>query len=176
MKRSNMTITPIVIVLSIFSLPGLATVFAPASQARQKRNTAPPSRPQHEELVKQWLASRPELRLATDADYAYKADLAAERIGNESYHPYYAVGDFNGDGQEDFAVALVNRRKHTANFAIAVFNGSKVRPVRPLRRPSSVKVTTSDVRLSSPPKTRRMLAELSYLPRTRKTADACGCG
>ena len=131
MKRSNLTITPIVIALSIFSLLGLATVFAPASQARQKRNTASPLRPQHEELVKQWLASRPELRLATDADYAYKADLAAERIGNESYHPYYAVADFNGDGQEDFAVALVNTRKRTANFAIAVFNGSKVKASGP---------------------------------------------
>lgn len=131
MKRSNLTITPIVITLSMFSLLGLAAVFAPASQVRQKRNTASPLRPQHEELVKQWLASRPELRLATDADYAYKADLAAERIGDKSYHPYYAVADFNGDGQEDFAVALVNTRKRAANFAIAVFNGSKVRATAP---------------------------------------------
>ncbi len=38
-------------------------------------------------------------------------------------HPYYAVGDFNGDGKEDFAVALINKHKRKSKFAIAVFNG-----------------------------------------------------
>ena len=39
------------------------------------------------------------------------------------YQPYYAVGDFNGDGQEDFAVSLINSKKRRWKFAVAVFNG-----------------------------------------------------
>lgn len=104
---------------------------SPPSGNAQRSATASHLSPQHEEVIKLWLASRPELRPATDADYAFKADLAAERIGYASFHPYYAVADFNGDGQEDFAVALVNTRKRTANFTIAVFNGSKVRANAP---------------------------------------------
>jgi hypothetical protein len=41
----------------------------------------------------------------------------------QNYQPYYAVGDFNRDGQEDFAVALINQEKRSRRFAIAIFNG-----------------------------------------------------
>ncbi|MBA3256255.1 MAG: hypothetical protein H0T64_06355 [Pyrinomonadaceae bacterium] len=40
-----------------------------------------------------------------------------------NYHPYYAVGDFNQDGREDFAVAFVNDRKRQRKFSFAIFNG-----------------------------------------------------
>ena len=45
------------------------------------------------------------------------------RQSDENYYPYYAVADLNGDGNEDFAVALVNKRLRKDNFAIAIFNG-----------------------------------------------------
>jgi hypothetical protein len=53
-----------------------------------------------------------------------KSGLAAmRRERGRNYQPYYAVGDFNGDGKEDFAVALINTRKRRWKFAVAVFNG-----------------------------------------------------
>jgi hypothetical protein len=39
------------------------------------------------------------------------------------YHPYVATGDFNRDGDVDFAVVLINRSKRIAPFALIVFNG-----------------------------------------------------
>ncbi len=35
---------------------------------------------------------------------------AIRKEDNKNYQPYYAVGDFNGDGKQDFAVALVKKR------------------------------------------------------------------
>lgn len=79
--------------------------------------------PAHKEVVEQWLAQRPTLRLAVDRDYFYKSDLKAERAAFENYHPYYVVADFNGDRKDDFAIALINTQKRAAKFAIAIFNG-----------------------------------------------------
>jgi hypothetical protein len=39
------------------------------------------------------------------------------------YDPYFARGDFNGDGSDDFAVCLVDERATPKRFALAVFNG-----------------------------------------------------
>lgn len=33
------------------------------------------------------------------------------------------MGDFNGDGEQDFVFALVHKTRHKWNFAIAVFDG-----------------------------------------------------
>jgi hypothetical protein len=38
------------------------------------------------------------------------------------YHPYVVSGDFNGDGEIDFAVAVI-RTNGTGKFTILVFNG-----------------------------------------------------
>jgi hypothetical protein len=92
----------------------------------QQRGTASHLQPAHREVVQQWLAQKPALRLAVDGDYLDKSDLKAQRAGFENYHPYYAVADFNGDKRDDFAIALVNTQKRIAKFAIAIFNG----PVR----------------------------------------------
>ena len=54
------------------------------------------------------------------------------RERGRNYQPYYAIGDFNGDGKEDFAVALINKRKRRWKFAVAVFNG----PLETMRAPS----------------------------------------
>jgi hypothetical protein len=81
--------------------------------------------PRHQTVVDRWLAVKPALRLATESDCRNKEGLKATRQHNgQSYQPYYAVGDFNRDGQEDFAVALINPRKTARKFAIAIFNGS----------------------------------------------------
>ena len=88
---------------------------------------------QHRDVVERWLARRPDLRLATANDCTNKSGLAAMRKEKgRNYHPYYAVGDFNGDGREDFAVALINKKKRRWKFAVAVFNG----PVRTGSAPS----------------------------------------
>lgn len=98
-----------------------------AQQRDQRSQTDGAShlRPQHREAVEQWLASRKlALRVATVADCSNKEGLAITRKERgKGYHPYYAVGDFNGDRKEDFAIALVNPRKRKERFAVAIFNG-----------------------------------------------------
>ena len=85
---------------------------------------APSLTPQHEAVVRQWLETRPWLRLATERDCSNKEGLEATRQEyGRGYQPYYAAGDFSGDGEEDFAVVLVDRRKRSRRFAVAVFNG-----------------------------------------------------
>lgn len=81
-------------------------------------------RPEHKVVVEEWLAKKPNLRVATVEDNTNKEGLAGTREQNgKSYHPYYAVGDFNGDRKEDFAIALVNPQKKKERFAVAIFNG-----------------------------------------------------
>ena len=81
-------------------------------------------RAQHRAVLQQWLSSKPTLRLATEQDCVNKEGLTATRQENgQNYQPYYAVGDFNRDGQEDFAVVLINQGKRSRRFAIAIFNG-----------------------------------------------------
>ena len=79
---------------------------------------------QHRAVVQQWLKTKPTLRLATEGDCVNTEGLVATRQENgRNYQPYYAVGDFNRDGREDFAVALINEGKRSRRFAIAIFNG-----------------------------------------------------
>lgn len=80
----------------------------------------------HRAVIEKWLASNPRrvnLRVATDSVCRNKEGLAAERQENRSYQPYYAVGDFNQDGREDFAVAFIDDRKRQFKFSFAIFNG-----------------------------------------------------
>ncbi|MGH9424984.1 MAG: hypothetical protein ACRD2L_01565, partial [Terriglobia bacterium] len=93
----------------------------------QRTDTASNLRPQHKEVVEQWLKSSARLgtlRVATVVDCLNKSGLAATRKEQgRNYQPYYAVGDFNRDGREDFAVAFVNDRKRQRKFSFAIFNG-----------------------------------------------------
>jgi hypothetical protein len=80
--------------------------------------------------VSAWLGKHPGYRLANDKDCACDDDLRTIRstgYGGKwkhipDYHPYVANGDFNGDGQIDFAVAVI-RTNGTRKFTILVFNG-----------------------------------------------------
>lgn len=109
-----------IIILLLLALLGTnEVVFA------QQKDGAEHLQSQHREAVKQWLDSRKlALRAATVADNANKEGLAITRKERgKSYHPYYVVGDFNGDRKQDFALALINDRKSKEPFAIAIFNG-----------------------------------------------------
>jgi len=79
--------------------------------------------PAHRQVVRGFLRTRPYLRVATYADAENKRTLEFLNEGyGETKSPYYAVGDFNNDGREDFALAFVNTRQ-PQNFAVAIFNG-----------------------------------------------------
>jgi hypothetical protein len=77
-------------------------------------------RPEHRGVLKKWLDKKTYLRPAIEADSS-KDDLEVWRRENKIFFPYYAFGDFNQDGKEDFAVFL--KVKNTEdNGAIAIFN------------------------------------------------------
>jgi hypothetical protein len=85
---------------------------------------------QEHQVLKNWLARHSEYRQATDEDCDCVADMQQMRGGYggqqkpvPGYHPYSATGDFNGDGVEDFATVLIDRRRQARNFALIVFNG-----------------------------------------------------
>lgn len=108
----------IIVLLVLFVLFGTV-------MSQKKDIAAAHLRAPHLEVVEEWLARKQNLRLATVADCLNKDGLAATRKQfGKSYHPYYTVGDFNRDKREDFAVALIDKRKKKNNFAVAVFNGS----------------------------------------------------
>lgn len=110
----------LMIVLSLM-LVGLS--FTSANRAAQL-DSIPYLRTQHRLILDQWLKTKPTLRLATENDCVNREGLAATRQENgQNYQPYYAVGDFNRDQKEDFAVALIDNRRGSPKFAIAVFNG-----------------------------------------------------
>lgn len=82
------------------------------------------------EVVSAWLRQHPGYRLANDKDCSCDADLRTMRVTGyggrwkpvPDYHPYVVSGDFNGDGEIDFAIAVA-RRNTAQRFMILVFNG-----------------------------------------------------
>ena len=82
-------------------------------------------------VVDSWLKKHPQYRAATDSDCDCATDIRTIReqgYGGKwkavrDYHPYMATGDFNGDGVEDFAIAVVDRSRKAQKFALLVFNG-----------------------------------------------------
>ena len=100
------------------------------------------------EVVSSWLGRHPGYRLATDRDCNCDEDLRkirSEGYGGRwkpvpNYHPYTVIGDFNGDGEDDVAVAVV-RTKDTLKFTILVFNG-------PFKRDESPSFTDADLKMT----------------------------
>jgi hypothetical protein len=85
---------------------------------------------QEQKVLESWLAHHPEYRATTDEDCDCAEDIQQMKAGSggvwkpvPDYHPYAATGDFNGDGVEDFAVAVIDRSKQDKKFALVVFNG-----------------------------------------------------
>lgn len=76
------------------------------------------------ETVRNWLKSFPYYRIAVekDCDADILTDARTEQLGGY-YQPYYVEGDFNRDTIEDFAVALIDKRKSQDKFSVAIFHG-----------------------------------------------------
>ncbi len=109
-----------------------ALLIVPYFSIRTSAQSTSYLRPSHKTVVEKWLKMRPDLRLATEADNTNKEGLAGTRRDRgQGYQPYYAVGDFNGDRKEDFAIALVKKKKGTWPFVFAIFNGPLARFTKP---------------------------------------------
>jgi hypothetical protein len=85
---------------------------------------------QEQKVLGLWLARHAEYRVATDEDCECRDDIKQMKAGYggvwkpaPDYHPYTAIGDFNSDGIEDFAVVLIDHSKQENNFALLIFNG-----------------------------------------------------
>jgi hypothetical protein len=87
--------------------------------------------PLHTRILNAWLATKTTLRAATTRDCGCAQDVARLRKGTgepwvpvRDYAPYLATGDFNSDGQIDFAVVVVApARPPERSFTLLVFNG-----------------------------------------------------
>lgn len=109
---------------------GLLLVCALAGGAQAQQKELPDYlSAQHRGVVQKWLTREPDLRVATDKDCGQcENDITNQkRLSGADYHPFYAVGDFNGDGKKDFAIALVEveadeEGRVVQKFAVAVFN------------------------------------------------------
>lgn len=119
--------------MTIFHLPkstaALSAMLLLTGAAGAQQKTLPSYiSAKHRQVLQAWLKREPELRVATDEDCGRCADDIAnqKKISGRDYHPYYAVGDFNGDGREDFAVALIaieeSGERAQQKFVVAVFN------------------------------------------------------
>lgn len=110
------------IILISFCLAMLMPAFI--ARATSPQIDSPDLRAPHRTVLERWLKNKPMLRLATEKDCRNVDGLVASREEyGRDYQPYYATGDFNHDGQQDFAVALINGQKSSRRFVIAIFNG-----------------------------------------------------
>jgi hypothetical protein len=80
-------------------------------------------------VVSRWLVMHQDLRLAVDDGCKCTDELLETRTTTQGvwkadpgYHPYYVIGDFDGDGQEDIAIG-VNRRSESKKFQVLIING-----------------------------------------------------
>jgi hypothetical protein len=102
---------------------------------------------EHAPALERWFLTRTDLRLASDSDCQCDRDLASLRsdMSNPDYQPYYASGDFNDDGQADFAVMTVTK-SDVSKKLLVVFNG----PVTPTSTPAFIGSADGILVLSRP--------------------------
>ena len=85
----------------------------------------------HRIIVARWLLRHPEMRLARPEDCgdcqeaigAVKANSSGDQYNIPGFTPYYSRGDFNRDGREDFAVAIIDTKQNKFAFTVLIFNG-----------------------------------------------------
>jgi len=85
----------------------------------------------HQKAVASWLSANPGFRIAKETDCgdcAEQIQTVRRGMGGAwkpvpDYNPYYAVGDFNSDGQKDFAIAVIAPNHTGKRFRLLVFNG-----------------------------------------------------
>ena len=78
---------------------------------------------EHKTVLEKWLKQKPNLKVATAEDLDPSlVQVVKDMFPDRADAPFYAVGDFNDDGQKDFAVGLVIKDK-PEGLALAVFNG-----------------------------------------------------
>ncbi len=99
-------------------------------------------KPEHREVLREWLRSKPHLRPGVEEidnamfdeaayedkakfkeNYAINMKILREAVG-EKGNQYYSVADLNRDGKKDFAVILLSSRvEYDVNyFGLAIFN------------------------------------------------------
>ena len=86
---------------------------------------------EHWKILSIWLQRNVSYKLATDADCNCPEDLKRIRTVSEGvwkaqpkYHPFYMVGDFNGDGADDFAV-VVYQKGAKLNVSVVIFEAHR---------------------------------------------------
>ena len=77
--------------------------------------------PKYREAIQAWLDAHPVYRLAVDGDCKCEDDIGSSQPG---IHPYFASGDFDGDGIGDFAVVALPNRVGLKILVVVLF-GSK---------------------------------------------------
>jgi hypothetical protein len=88
-----------------------------------------------------YLARHADLRPAAEPDCGCDDEIAQMRNGlngggGPDYEPFVARGDFNGDGEEDFAVILLeDRAGQRPDARLVVFNGPDFAPAAEFRFP-----------------------------------------
>lgn len=91
---------------------------------------------QHHATLKQYLERHPYFKIGTDALCNCDDEFVWFRKSEPQFQPYYAVGDINDDGIEDFAIGLVDGRNPQDNplLTVVIFHGpfSKARPAKGL--------------------------------------------
>lgn len=138
----------------------LACVSSGVAWARHSLTT------QERKVLGNWLRAHKQYRIAVDDDCGCDGDISQMKRGYggdwtpvSDYHPYVAAGDFNGDGFEDFAVALIDQLKKEKNFTLIIFNGPfKSDKVSPSFRKSGMELSSWGLSFGPPrPKPYRLL-------------------
>jgi len=87
--------------------------------------------PVHQKAVGVWLNANPGFRIALESDCGDCTEqiqmMRRETVGVwkpvPDYTPYYVAGDFNNDGENDFAIAVIKSKQKGKSFRLLVFNG-----------------------------------------------------
>ena len=93
----------------------------------------------HKFPLTQYLERNPHFHIGTDDLCSCDDHILWFRKLEPDFHPYYAIGDINDDGIEDFAVGLIDSRKNQDRqklLTVVIFHG----PFSKERKPKSFAV------------------------------------